>query len=149
MHRVLRVWVRPETERPVEEREELVLVEGEGVVGDHAFGRMRHVTVVFEDDWREATRELGQDVDPAGRRANVLVSGGGGGRLVGARVRLGPTELEVKGVVSPCPVMDQAAPGLMQALRPGARAGVWARVVAGGRVVPGDGLEALPLEESR
>ena len=64
-------------------------------------------------------------MDPAGRRANVLVSGGQGPRFVGQIIRLGPARIEIKGITEPCPVMEQAAKGLRDAvarlLRPLAR----------------------------
>lgn len=140
MHSVLRLWVRPEPEKPLVEVPSLRLVAGSGVEGDHAFGRMRHVTIVFADDWAAATRVLGRDVDPSARRANVLVAGGGGVSWIGRRVRLGTSVVEIKGIVSPCPVMDAAAQGLQEALRPDGRAGVWGRVVEDGDLVPGDEL---------
>ena len=119
-----------------------MLETGQGVVGDHAHGRMRHVTIVFEDDWRAAIDEHGRAVDPSARRANVLVSGGDGKRFVGQTVRLGGAVVEVKGIVAPCPVMDAASDGLQAALRPDGRAGVWGRIVEGGDLRPGDGLSA-------
>src|SRR5512138_1669465 len=126
--------------------ESLRAVAGSGVEGDHTFGRLRHVTLVFEDDWNEAAASLGITVDPVGRRANVLLSGGGGRGLVGRIVRLGQTTIEVKGITSPCPVMDRAARGMKEALAPNGRAGVWGRFRAGGAIRPGDELtvEAQP-----
>lgn len=139
-HRVLRMWVRPEQDAPVVEMHELHLVDGQGVRGDHALGRMRHVTVIFEDDWRAAERELGVAVDPSARRANVLVSGGGGARYVGRTVRLGDAVLEVKGITAPCPIMEKGAKGLEKALGPDGRSGVWGRLTAGGVLRAGDTL---------
>src|SRR5437867_450163 len=111
-HHILRLWTRSTPGGPMEPRPALDLRSGEGVVGDHTFGRMRHVTIVFADDWSDAARELGRDVDPAGRRANVLVSGRGGAALVGRTIRLGAARVAVKGITQPCPVMDQAAEGM-------------------------------------
>jgi len=139
-HRVLKLWYRPVAGGPMVERERLEVEAGHGVVGDHTFGHMRHVTLVFIDDWNAAAAELGLQVDPAGRRANVLLSGGRGLRFVGRTVRLGAIELEVKGITAPCPVMDKAAPGMKLALQPEGRAGVWARVLSGGTLRPGDTL---------
>jgi MOSC domain-containing protein YiiM len=126
----------------MELRDALVAVAGSGIAGDHTQGRLRHVTLVFEDDWNAAAATLGLAVDPAGRRANVLLSGSGGGELVGRRVRIGDVVVDVKGVTAPCPVMEKAAPGMMAALRPDARAGVWGRIVTGGTLRPGDALAA-------
>jgi len=144
-HPILELWVRPVTGGPMQPREQLDLVAGHGVRDDHTFGRMRHVTIVFEDDWNEAVKTLGLDaVDPAGRRANVLVAGAGGARYVGTRVRLGGALLEIKAITNPCPVMDRAAPGMQEALRPHGRAGIWGRVLEGGTIVRGDALRAAP-----
>jgi MOSC domain-containing protein YiiM len=139
-HVIERLWLRAAPGAAVEERESLDVETGAGVVGDHTHGRMRHVTVVFADDWRGATEDLGRDVDPSARRANVLVSGGDGGRFIGSTIRLGHVTLEVKGEVKPCPTMDAAAEGLQDALRPACRAGIWGRVLEGGVLRPGDRL---------
>ncbi len=141
-HAVLRLWVRPRAGGPMEARDQLQLTAGQGVVGDHTYGRMRHVTIVFEDDWNAAGAELGRAVDPAGRRANVLVSGGGGRHYVGRTLRLGDVRVEIKGITAPCPVMEQAAEGLRAALEPDGRAGVWGRVLDDGELVPGQQLRA-------
>ncbi len=138
--RVLRLWRRSEPGGPMIETASLDAVAGRGIVGDHTFGRMRHVTIVFEDDWSAAAATLGRTVDPAGRRANVLVSGGGGEAFVGATVRLGDAVVHVRGIVTPCPVMDRAAPGMQAALRPDGRGGVWGRFETGGAIRLGDGL---------
>ena len=142
-HRVLKLWVRPVESAAVEERQSLELIRGKGVDGDHTFGRLRHVTIIFEDDWNAAAAELGREVDPGGRRANVLLSGGNGKRYLGKKLRLGPTLLEVKGVTEPCPQMDQAGEGMMEALKPNARGGIWVRVLEQGRIRVDDTLEAV------
>lgn len=126
----------------MEPRATLDAVADSGISGDHTFGRLRHVTLIFEDDWNAAAATLGLTVDPAGRRANVLFSGGGGRDLVGRRVRVGEVVVDVKGITSPCPVMEKAAPGMMAALKPDGRAGVWGRIVTGGTLRPGDALAA-------
>lgn len=143
MHEVLRLWLRPVEGAPLVEVPALDLVADAGIVGDHAFGRMRHVTFVFVEDWRVAEQALGRAVDPLARRANVLLSGGGGGGLIGRRVRFGTAVVRIRAITAPCPVMDRAAAGLKDALRGAARAGVWGRVETGGRVVVGDALVAL------
>ena len=142
-HRVLRLWTRGAAGGPMMMSDSIDTVAGRGIVGDHTFGRMRHVTIVFDDDWRVAAATLGRDVDPAGRRANVLVTGGEGARFVGATIRIGRVEIEVRGITEPCPVMDEAAPGMQAALKPGGLAGVWGRVTVGGTIRPGDELEEV------
>jgi MOSC domain-containing protein YiiM len=141
-HRVLRLWTRPEKAGAMVEHDSLELVEGQGVEGDHTFGRMRHVTIVFEDDWKQAEAALGRQVDPAGRRANVFVAGGNGQRYVGGKIRLGGALVEIKQIVAPCPVMEQAAEGLQEALGPDGRGGIWGRVLESTTLQVGDTLSA-------
>jgi MOSC domain-containing protein YiiM len=143
--RVLKLWTRPAEGGAMVQQESLVVEAFKGICGDHAYGRMRHVTLLFEDDWNAAAAELGVDVDPAGRRANVLLSGGDAGRLLKQRVYLGDVEIEIKGETAPCPVMEQAAPGMQEALKPATRAGVWGRVLRGGRIPVG---AVLKIEEA-
>jgi MOSC domain-containing protein YiiM len=127
---------------PLVPRDDLVLRAGQGVEGDHGFGGKRHLTLLFLEGWEAACADLGRAVDPGGRRANVLLTGGGALALLGRRMRLGEAEIEIVGETRPCQVMERAAPGLEAALAPGGRAGVWARVLSGGCVRPGDRLEA-------
>jgi MOSC domain-containing protein YiiM len=137
---VSRLWTRAQAGAAPALQPELELVAGKGVAGDHTYGSKRHVTLIFEDDWNAAAVTLGRAVDPAGRRANVLLSGGGGQRLVGRTVRIGPVRLQVRGITAPCDVMERATPGMRDALEPDGRAGVWATVLEGGRLAPGDRL---------
>ena len=140
-HQVLRLWVRAQSRAPMDERESIALDTGEGVVDDHTYGSPRHVTIVFVDDWAQAEKELGRSVDPAGRRANVLVSGGEGRHHVGNTLQLGEARIEIMGIVDPCFVMEDAAVGLKDALEPDGRAGIWGRILEGGTVRVGDSLE--------
>ena len=140
--RVLKLWVRPSAGAALEEREALEVERDRGIVGDHTLGRPRHVTIVFEDDWNRAAAEVGRELDPIGRRANVLVSGGDGIGRVKSTIRLGQVRLEIKGVTAPCDVMDQVAPGMWQALGSEGRSGIWGHAVEGGVIRVGDPLIA-------
>lgn len=137
-HEVLRCWIRSKEAGPMSESESLTLVADQGIEGDHTFGRMRHVTLVFEDAWNAAASEIGMSVDPAGRRANLLLKGKGGLEWVGRKVRLGAALVHIRGETKPCPVMEKAAEGMQKALVPDGRAGVWGRVIEGGVIRPGD-----------
>jgi MOSC domain-containing protein YiiM len=139
MHEVVKMWVRPEKGGAMVEREALAVLD-DGIVDDHTCGKRRHLTVVFADDWAAATSELGIPVEPSARRANVLVTGGGGAALVGSTIRIGEVAIEVQGITAPCRRMDEAEQGLQKALEPDARAGVWGRVRAAGTIRLGDRL---------
>lgn len=142
-HTVEALWVRTAKGASPEPREALTLVTGQGIEGDHTFGRKRHITLLFADDWRDATDALGQAVDPSARRANVLLTGGDGQRYLGQTLRLGDVVLEIQQIVDPCSTMDEAAAGLRAALEPAGRGGIWGRVVRGGTIRPNDTLEVV------
>jgi MOSC domain-containing protein YiiM len=144
MHEIRDLWIRPERRSPLEARDELSLVTGEGIVGDHTRGGRRHVTIVFENDWAAAIRDLGRPVDPVARRANLLVSGGRGEGFLEKKVRLGEALIEIRGIVAPCARMDEAADGLRAALEPDARGGIWGVVIEGGTIRRGDELFEVP-----
>lgn len=139
--RILKLWLRRVEGGPVEEQEVLRLHAGKGVVGDHTYGRMRHVTFLCVEDWETAGASLGVHPDPSLRRANVLLSGGNAGQLLKRRVRIGDVVVEIKGETAPCPVMEKAAVGMREALQQDTRAGVWARVLEGGEL-----RQSMPLE---
>jgi len=140
VHEVLKLWIRREKRGEMVRRDRLDLESGCGVREDHKYLAERHVTILFADDWAEAERDLGHAVDPATRRANVLVSGGGGFDLVEGSIKLGGALVEVMGIVAPCRRMEDAVAGLEEALKPGARAGIWGRVLGSGAVKTGDSL---------
>ena len=102
------------------------------------------MTLLFADDWRAATAEVGVELDAGARRANILLSGGGCLPLVGSTVHLGEVRIGVIGETRPCSVMDAAAEGLKAALEPQGRGGVWGRVLEGGAVRLADVLVVEP-----
>ena len=137
-YEILQLWTRTAKGTPPTSQDALELRADEGVVGDHCLGEKRHVTFIFQDDWNAAEDELGMPVDPSARRANVLLSGGNGLSWIGKRMRLGSCLLEIHKETAPCSQMDEAAPGLMKALVPDGRGGVWGRILEGGTIQPGD-----------
>jgi MOSC domain-containing protein YiiM len=140
---VLNLWIRESKGATPEPRESLTLIEGRGVTGDHKLDGKRHVTLLFQDSWHEIETELGREVDPAERRANVYLTGGDPASLIGKTIRLGATVLDIHGEVRPCQQMEDAVTGLLKALVPNCRAGVWGTVTTGGDIRPGDELTVV------
>jgi MOSC domain-containing protein YiiM len=119
-------------------RETATLVAGKGLTGNANQGGRRQVTLIAEESWAEATAELGRPLSPATRRANLLIAGldleGTRGRIL----RIGPARLRIWTECAPCYQMDEAWPGLEEALRPHWRAGACAQVLEGGEIRVGD-----------
>jgi MOSC domain-containing protein YiiM len=132
-----------------------ITVEG-GLAGDHRGPKYpkRRITVIAREAWEAALAEL--PADAAGlpwtaRRANLLVEGVCLPRAVGGVVQIGPVVLEITGETNPCERMEEAWPGLLEALTPEWRGGVTCSVVEGGEIALGDAVDVLiaPVERTR
>ncbi|MBI4602417.1 MAG: MOSC domain-containing protein [Planctomycetes bacterium] len=132
------IWVKRAHRGPMDRREQALLVAGAGLEGNANQGGKRQVTVIGLERWREAEAELGGDLDPALRRANLLVSGTSLAESAGRVLRVGAARLRVRGETRPCERMDEARPGLRAALRRDWGGGIYAEVLEGGEVRVGD-----------
>ena len=108
------------------------VTESEGIVGDHRGGTKRQVTILSRERWSQTIAELNVDLPWHTRRANLLVSGVDLAKAIGNQIRIGECIFDIHGEVDPCDRMDEYHDGLMQALYPDTRGGVWGRVVRGG-----------------
>jgi MOSC domain-containing protein YiiM len=122
-------------------REQASLVAGRGLAGNANQGGRRQVTLLEAERWADALAEIGElgaGLDPAARRANLLISGLRLERTRGRILRVGPCRLRIFTETTPCERMDEACPGLRQALRPEWRGGACAEVLDGGEIAVGD-----------
>jgi MOSC domain-containing protein YiiM len=123
---------------PVDEAQ---LEEGRGLAGNVDRSRRRQVTLIEREVWENLMSTLGGDVDPAARRANLLVSGVQLARTRGRVLRIGNARLAIDGETTPCERMDEALPGLQDAMRSNWSGGVFAQVLSGGTIRIGDQVE--------
>jgi MOSC domain-containing protein YiiM len=138
--RLRAIFVKRAKRGPMDRAERAALVAGRGLVGNADQGRRRQVTILEAERWTEATAELGATLDPAARRANLLVADL---RLAGTRGRvlaIGPCRLRILGETRPCERMDEALPGLRKAMDPDWRGGAFAEVLEGGEIAVGDAV---------
>ena len=116
------------------------LVEGVGIEGNADQGGYRQVTLLDADAWEAATAELGVELDPARRRANLLIRGVNLTETNGRVLRVAGCQIQIHGETLPCGLMDAAAQGLKEALTPEWRAGAYGMVIEGGPVTVGDSV---------
>ncbi|MFO1078390.1 MAG: MOSC domain-containing protein [Planctomycetota bacterium] len=132
---LLAIHLRPGARIPVKKVTVARAVAGHGLDGDHANGGRRQITLHGVEAWRAACAEFGRDIDPAVRRANLLVEGIDLASCIGGAIAFGDVVVEVLGETRPCELMDDDGRlGLQQALRPQHRGGVHGRIVAGGEL---------------
>lgn len=141
MPEVVAIWIKRFKHGPMDPVAEAEAVEGRGLKGNANQGGKRQVTLIDEARWREAQEELGVEVDPRARRANVMLRGIDLEGAHGRTLRIGHTLLRIYGETRPCHQMEEAQPGLRAALTPRWRGGAFAEVVAGGVIRVGDPAE--------
>jgi MOSC domain-containing protein YiiM len=135
------IWIKRAHRGPMDPVRDAVLIEGKGIQGNVDRSRFRQVTLLSREAWEQCMNELGATLDPSARRANLLVSGVAFAEMKGRTLKIGDAELLVRGEVKPCERMDEAMPGLRNAMRPEWRGGVFAQVVRGGAIQLGDPVQ--------
>lgn len=132
------IWKKRVRRGPMDPLEEVELVADHGLVDNANVRGKRQVTVISAEAWDDVRRELGEEVDPRLRRANLMVSGldleGSRGRVLA----VGDCRIAVRGETRPCRLMDDQHPGLQRALDPHWRGGIYGQVLTGGTVRVGD-----------
>ncbi len=132
-----RIWIKRAKRGPMDAVREAVLDE-HGIVGNADRGGQRQVTVIDADVWERHMSVLGGSLDPARRRANLMLRGC---RLEGSRgrvLRIGECRIAIRGETKPCERMDEALHGLRAEMFPNWGGGAFGRVVQGGTIREGD-----------
>lgn len=132
------LWVKRARLGPMDPTDQVEMVPNMGIRGNADQGGSRQVTVIQEEVFDVLEDALGPRVDPAMRRANVMVRGLDLRESRGKILHLGDCRILLGGETVPCERMDEALEGLRDALRPEWRGGCFGRVLSGGRVRIGD-----------
>lgn len=127
-----------------------VLTASRGIEGDHYDTQRngpRQVTIIAAEDIAAIAAFLGKEsINPAMLRRNLVTRGINLIALKGRRFRIGSTLLETSGECAPCSRMESdLGPGGYNAMR--GRGGITARVVDGGSIVLGDGVERIGYDD--
>lgn len=135
------IWIKSGRGGPMRRVDATSLVEGVGLEGNADGGGYRQVTLLDADAWERATVEIGVDVEPAARRANLLLRGIDLADQADRVVRVGECRIRIRGETRPCGRMDHVAPGLRRALAREWRGGAYGMVEQGGPIAVGDRVE--------
>ena len=138
--RLAAIWSKRAHRGPMDPLREARLVAGRGMEGSVGRSRRRQVSLVEAETWERLMAELGAALDPAARRANLLVRGVRLARTRGRVLRVGAVRLRIGGELTPCERMDEALPGLQGAMRPDWGGGAFAEVLDDGVIRVGDAV---------
>jgi MOSC domain-containing protein YiiM len=141
---VVALWLKRFKRGPMDPVLVAEAIEGRGLAGNANQGGKRQVTLIDESRWREAQEEVGVNVHPTARRANVMLRGVDLENTRGRVLRLGGVEIRIYNETRPCERMDEAQQGLRTSLGSRWRGGVYGEIVRGGVVRVGDDAELLP-----
>ena len=136
--RVERLWVKRMRRGPMDAVSKVEVEARVGLAGNANRGGRRQITLLSKEVWERLMAELGGDLDPSTRRANVLVSGLDLVESRGRVIKLGDVRVEIAGETKPCERMEEAMPGLRQAMRPNWNGGAYGMVLDGGTIRVGD-----------
>lgn len=136
--RVEALWTKRAHRGVMDPRDAVTCVAGRGIDGNTCRSSTRQVTIVAAEAWEAMMRELGGALDPAARRANILVRGIDLARSRGRVLRLGGVRVRIRGETRPCERMDEALPGLRAAMDPDWRGGAFGEVLDDGPLAVGD-----------
>jgi MOSC domain-containing protein YiiM len=132
------IWIKRARLGPMDPAPKAALVAGRGIVGNANQGGRRQVTIIAREVFDELRRSVGPGVQPVMRRANLMVSGLALPETKGRVLQIGQVRIRVNGETRPCERMDEAFPGLQDALGVDGRGGVYGEVVDGGEIAVGD-----------
>ena len=139
MPKLIGIAKAPKILADMQEVSEALVTIDSGIQGDaRGSKKKRQVSILFEDDWKDACDELEVKLYWLTRRANLFVSGMRSPTQEGSLIKIKDVELEVFVETKPCALMDKQHLGLRNKLESNWRGGVCCRVISSGIITIGD-----------
>lgn len=132
------IWLKRAKRGPMDPKPAAKLKAGRGLVGNANQGGKRQVTIIAQERWQALMAQTGATLDPAARRANLLVSGIELANSRGQLLQIGPVQIRIYNETRPCERMDEAHFGLRAAMKADWGGGAFGEVLNDGEIVVGD-----------
>jgi MOSC domain-containing protein YiiM len=136
--RVEQIWVKRAKRGVMDAVTRASVKSNRGIVGNANQGGRRQVTILERERWEDHMAALEATLDPARRRANILVSGISLRDSRNKVLQIGAVRFRIAGETKPCNNMDEALPGLQAVMRPDWGGGAFAIVLDDGDISVGD-----------
>ncbi|HXV43482.1 MAG TPA: MOSC domain-containing protein [Anaerolineae bacterium] len=134
------IWLKRMRRGPMDPVERATLKANRGLVGNANQGGKRQVTLIEKEVWERLMAEMGADLDPSARRANLLLSGIRLANTHNRILRLGTCRIQIWGETKPCEVMEAAWPGLKDAMYGNWGGGAFGVILDDGEIAVGDAV---------
>jgi MOSC domain-containing protein YiiM len=142
--RLEQIWIKRMRGGPMDPTERAKVKTGRGIVGNANQGGKRQVTIVSNKHWADVTAPLGATPDPRLRRANLLVSEVDFSEARGKILKVGSVRIRIYGETRPCEQMEEAVPGLQEAMRVPWGGGAFGEILDDGEIAVGDAVAFVP-----
>ncbi len=139
--RLKAIWIKRVRRGEMDATDTAELIAGRGIADNTDQGGLRQVTIMESGVWTELMERFDSDLPPSARRANLLVEGID---LADARdrvLRIGTCRLRIRGETKPCERLNQALPGLKDAMSENWSGGAFGEVLDTGLISIGDAVE--------
>lgn len=140
------IWIKRGKRGPMDKTDSAKLVIGKGIVNNANQGGKRQVTIIEKEVWQRLMAELNADIDASARRANLLISGVPLANTRGRILQVGDVRLKINGETRPCERMEEALPGLQEAMKENWGGGAYAEVLNDGEISIGDTVNWVDWE---
>lgn len=137
------IWVKRMKLGPMDATPTATLVTNKGIVGNANQGGKRQVTIIEAEKWQAIMAQMGSNLDPSTRRANLMVKGITLTNQRNRTLAIGNCHIRIWGETRPCERMDMALEGLKDALSPDWGAGAYGEVLNDGTINVGDAVSWL------
>ncbi len=132
------IWLKRMKRGPMDFVEQATLQLGRGLVGNANQGGRRQVTILERERWTELMTQVDGSLSPSARRANLLIGGFSLSRSRKRILRIGPCRIRIWGETRPCERMEDAWPGLEEAMSRAWAGGAFGEVLDDGEIMIGD-----------
>ena len=138
MGQLVGIFIKRFHRGPMDSQQSAELSPGIGLKGNADRGGRRQVTLVSLERWQELMTQVGGNLGPDARRANLVLSDVNLENSRGRVLCIGSSRLLIAGETRPCERMEEAAHGLQRAMRERWGGGAYAEVLTAGAVAVGD-----------